>query len=1090
MMNRRSPARLALSACALASLCLTSCLPPGGAGALLQPGPGALPVKPAPNVMSLARDLDHLEKHIECYGSIVTKQPDVWGQARLTKHREEYEKEMAAQLDDFTETLQGALARSDQAYFSNALALSNAAAGKAAGTGAGGLVAGRRVVVNASSGAATATAPTAPTDVVVDDAPVTLDRRAPIAIKATSFRQFAEGDKGKGLQLEPTVSLDQRSRYINHLHELRRINEGDDTADSPGYALNLVRIPVSVLPGSHTRQGYGAEVTMTMQPYLSDELLPTTFRNLVLNDLVDQLGVPLTLAINDKEVRDLLLSPAQEYLVRNEGEEANIAVLRSSDEIEGYLNTPNVAAYLRQADVAPGEFRRAFYALFIDTKTGKPAEPPTVNTTAHARAELKYQLAAKSTASQYTAQLGRLRGLSIPATKLRRARLPYPPSQVTPVNGRAQAFHIAKVALEVFLMDKASQPCACEGDRKVFHLPDIQGWLSEEIAAAHKLLAQPCHEELWRFASPELAHAIRSRQDDVIEAARNAFFAALTEIAHRDARYTTFGPLAWAIIVESALLNEQLVGDMKEVASLRGCGCACRGDAWLPYFLPNPPAEARQSFNEYVRCRWPIHVFALDPAAQQQNIADVFSRRRELQMSLSLAFVTGQISARNMTRYARRIEHDFETIDLNNTAVGFSHGNETFGWRFYPRFQTPDVESNATVLFRDLLLGGPRRDADLRQRRLEPGPRECVAVVIMPSFVPYATLNVNTKWFKLTNPKKAEPDLTDAMRLSKAAKAIEVCAAGVTDADCYRNGDFEHLRAKAKQLEARLPMQSTVVQIPYENTLGGFAMFNTGVTDLAPQLTGWYGAPGVRLAAPTTMFLVGNHFSVHQTRVIAGGLECTTRELLSRQVMKVVIPPGADTVGKGSERFVEVYVATPYGVTPHILVPVCEKVDCPGGAVSAPPPAVKGGLTWNVDGYEASFIYSGLGIAPSRAPAGRPVALRLKVGPDLPVGVAKSAELRLTFAPPYNSVSLPLRLVAAYDGSGALAFSVGSLGAELAKAFEIVFGPEGVKPPQSLKARAVVKWFDKDDKPLQQDGKDLETTSADTLAITWVKAPR
>ena len=30
-----------------------------------------------------------------------------------------------------------------------------------------------------------------------------------------------------------------------------------------------------------------------------------------------------------------------------------------------------------------------------------------------------------------------------------------------------------------------------------------------------------------------------------------------------------------------------------------------------------------------------------------------------------------------------------------------------------------------------------------------------------------------------------------------------------------------------EQLEARLPLQSTMVQIPYENTLGGFAMFNT-----------------------------------------------------------------------------------------------------------------------------------------------------------------------------------------------------------------------------------------------------------------------
>jgi hypothetical protein len=104
-----------------------------------------------------------------------------------------------------------------------------------------------------------------------------------------------------GITLEPTLYLDQKSVYLNHLHELRRISEGDDTADSPGYALNLVRFPVSVLPGRRTEKGYGAEVTMTLRPHLNDELLPTTFRNLVLNDLVDQIAFPVTQFINNPD---------------------------------------------------------------------------------------------------------------------------------------------------------------------------------------------------------------------------------------------------------------------------------------------------------------------------------------------------------------------------------------------------------------------------------------------------------------------------------------------------------------------------------------------------------------------------------------------------------------------------------------------------------------------------------------------------------------------------------------------------------------------------------------------------------------------
>src|ERR1700733_4622104 len=100
-------------------------------------------------------------------------------------------------------------------------------------------------------------------------------------------------------------------------------------------------------------------------------------------------------------------------------------------------------------------------------------------------------------------------------------------------------------------------------------------------------------------------------------------------------------------------------------------------------------------------------------------------------------------------------------------------------------------------------------------------------------------------------------------------------------------------------------------------------MFNTGVTDLAPELTGWYGSPSINPQQPTTLFLTGNHFSVHQTRVIAGGLNVCNTELLSRQVIKVVIPPNPTLLGNASQKFVDVHIATPYGVTQHLLIPVC-----------------------------------------------------------------------------------------------------------------------------------------------------------------------
>jgi hypothetical protein len=250
----------------------------GGASALAGECPEKARVCEKPTVRALARDLDELEGDIERNGSVVVQHPSVWGQARLTRHREEFEKQMAAELGNFHATLQGSLSRSDQAFFVNALALGAAASSNAATV----RPPGRVVVANSTNSNAVA-----PTTLTPPAAEIPADAFDAFAkISRTPVRQpLALGfGTNASISLEPTVYLNQKARYLNHLNELRRINEGDDTADSPGYSLNLIRVPVSVLPGKRTDQGYGAEITMTLKPYLSEELLPTTFRNLVIND--------------------------------------------------------------------------------------------------------------------------------------------------------------------------------------------------------------------------------------------------------------------------------------------------------------------------------------------------------------------------------------------------------------------------------------------------------------------------------------------------------------------------------------------------------------------------------------------------------------------------------------------------------------------------------------------------------------------------------------------------------------------------------------------------------------------------------------
>ena len=142
------------------------------------------------------------------------------------------------------------------------------------------------------------------------------------------------------------------------------------------------------------------------------------------------------------------------------------------------------------------------------------------------------------------------------------------------------------------------------------------------------------------------------------------------------------------------------------------------------------------------------------------------------------------------------------------------------------------------------------------------------------------------------------------------------------------------LSQSAEQLERRLPIQQTTVSVPYENTLGGFELFNSGITDLAPSLTGWYGAPGITTGGSKVgcdckdeekcdktggvpyegiadysqkkwhggnlywgrrCYLVGKNFSVHDTRVVAGGRSVPFL-LLSRRIMQVTIPPNVATL--------------------------------------------------------------------------------------------------------------------------------------------------------------------------------------------------
>ncbi|MFM8414657.1 MAG: hypothetical protein ACKOCX_08025 [Planctomycetota bacterium] len=802
----------------------------------------APPLPDDPCLDELTREVLWLEHHLDHYGSIVAKAPDVWGQNRLTRHRAEYEDQMRAQLGRFESRTNAALRRSDQAFLGMALALQAASGNRRRGDQvAVPEVTGSASVVNSIQGLL----PSTNEDVNRAD-PVVIARTAPFGLPAGP-QGVSFGDEPLGL--EPTLHLDQLSRYLNHLNQLRRINEGDDSADSPGYSLNLVRIPVSITPGDLTRKGHGAEITFIAEPILGDDLLPATFRNLVINDLVDIIAPALTWAVNDPECL------------------AWAATILGAD------------------GAAPDE---------ADRRQGVMAAMQALS-----------------------ARLPAVAPASVPSVQTRRARLPIPFSQLADVSGIRQIAILIRDTRAALEHDPINRPC-------IAYL-SVRNHLDEELEAAYDFLALPNHRHVWQeLPGWNLAGLVRGRDAARLGGVRCRFFTSVAAAQPGGDPWHLLGPdgptdpalladadlccgqpqpavpvcrtttavLAWGILVESALLDQRLVEDIREAATSLG-GAAPAVEHAGPFYGPDPAPEARAAFADYVRTRWPIRVFALDPAVEEQNVDEAYSRRRELQIAMALAAASGRLNAQALTRSTRRLELDLATVSLNRTIVGFSHGSDTFGWRFHPRVQPPPTRGTLATLS-ETLRGGPTTDGDLAQRQLEPGMRECSAIVVMPSFVPHVRFDCQARWFSLVHPRAVVPDARESVRLTRSVGAIEragACCQGCRDDAAA----LANLQRRVQMLDRRLPTQHLTALVPYENTAGGFELFNTGVSDLAPELLGWYGAAGIDPAATTSLFLIGKGASIHDTQVIAGGRPVRF-ELLGRDVIRVDVPGGVQTL--------------------------------------------------------------------------------------------------------------------------------------------------------------------------------------------------
>ncbi len=296
--------------------------------------------------------------------------------------------------------------------------------------------------------------------------------------------------------------------------------------------------------------------------------------------------------------------------------------------------------------------------------------------------------------------------------------------------------------------------------------------------------------------------------------------------------------------------------------------------------------------------KWPLKIYSVDPVINQQNVLDAFSRRSELQLALAASVAAGKVSIKNATSYARQLDLDLETVGLNRTAVGFGAGETTFGWMFYPRVQTPPTQSNPRRIAGLLYWNGTPPDYELKNRRIEPGQQECIALIVAPNFIPSIGLSTVANWFDITNCHAAKNlsnrDMLDySHKLQRAQNAL----ARICDSREYRQSDLTSLTRRVKQLSELLPTQDYRVCLPDEGDLLGSEIFSDNAAGLAPSLLAWYGEHPQE-GQNSTIFLMGRGFNVIETQVVAGGVDVpeAQRRLISRNVMEIIIPANARIV--------------------------------------------------------------------------------------------------------------------------------------------------------------------------------------------------
>jgi hypothetical protein len=495
-----------------------------------------------------------------------------------------------------------------------------------------------------------------------------------------------------------------------------------------------------------------------------------------------------------------------------------------------------------------------------------------------------------------------------------------------------ELFHGAQnIAL---LKNEAERQLASEfGDEPQHRSARIAEWLRGELQSSYHLLEQAATplntaESAARIDPlEELGDSILKRDFSRIAQVQprkpsdSLVMQTSSKAARRDdgaieERRQVLSILSFALRIQAAGVNRRLKQDIADQDPSLGPEVLRR----ISFFEPEPTDEAFHIFQKYVDSKWPLRVYAIEPVIAQQNVADAFGRRKLSSLDIVGSASTGPLRALTGFANQRQAADEETAIRLNPTMVGFGAGQSTFGWIFYPRLQTSGGKRLHLVTDVALLLSGRVPDPTGSDQSIEPGQRECTALVEMPNFIPKIEFITVANWFRTSEVGDGQKsDLEKGSTLGRRLVLAEEALKRSQVEGTYRPEEYQIASERLNQLKSLMPTQRMVVRVPYTDNENDARIFCSHGSQLRPEISGWHGKPPEE-GDETTLFLEGKNFSIHDTHVIAGGKPALA-VLVSRQLLQVTIPREAcPTPSADGTSLLDIAVATPNGASNHLLI--------------------------------------------------------------------------------------------------------------------------------------------------------------------------